>query len=443
MKKSIMLFAALVAPTVGFAQDPKPISLPEAVELARRNAPSMISARGQIRTSSMALRQAKWAFNPINNITLSYSSSIGGGGSYTSDGVFQERNPSSWGFGQGFGPGVDLTIWDGGTKMSTVRQRRAQVDQAEVNEVTQRFSIAQTVKQQYYLILQARESEAAANSQIRQAQQQHDAAVARVRAGTALASDSFTTSINVGTARIALLQAQNSANNANAQLTRLTASEYPVTAIVSDTSDPPVLRMNDAELLVMAEQGPAVRSSAASLRVSQAQEKGSRAVWWPTIRASAGYSRSNSEPTHGGFSGYDFGAGPMNYSWNFGLSASYILFNGFSREASLLSASVNADNAEATLREQRLLARQNITQQIGNLRTAEAQLVIARANVASAQEALRIQTTRYTVGAGTLLDVTNAQQQLTTARNNLITQRFTLRNTRAQIESTIGRELPQ
>ncbi|HKS05520.1 MAG TPA: TolC family protein [Gemmatimonadaceae bacterium] len=442
MKKSVLVIAALVAPSVGFAQEARPISLPEAVDLARRNAPGMIQARGTLRTSAMALRQARWAFSPFNNFVLSYGSSIGGGGSYTSDGVFQQRNPTSWGFSQGFG-GAELTLWDGGAKMATVRQRGAQVDQAEVGEITQRFSVAQNVKQQYYLILQAREAEAAAIKQIEQATQQLAAGAARVAAGTAVASDTFSLAIQVGNARIALLQAQNNANNANAQLTRLTGSEFPVTAIVSDTADPPTLRLSDAELISLADQGPSVRTSAASLAVTRAQEKGSRAILWPTITASAGYGRSNSEPTRGGFTGYDFGAGPMNYNWNFGISARYTLWNGFARESQLLSASVSTDNAEAQLREAKLLARQNITQQIGNLRTAEAQLIIARANVTSAEEALRIQTIRYQVGAGTLIDVINAQQQLTTARNNLITQRFTLRNSRAQIESTIGRELPQ
>ena len=442
MKKSVLILAALVAPSVGFAQEPRPISLPEAVDLARRNAPSMISARGQLRTSAMAVRQAKWAFSPFNNISLSYGSSIGGGGLYTSDGVFQERNPSSWGFSQGFG-GASLVLFDGGAKFADVSRAKAQTQSAEVNELSQRFSVAQQVKQQYYLILQGRESEAAARAQIAQAEQQLAAAAARVSAGTALASDTMSLSIQVGTARIALLQAQNSANNAGAQLTRLTGSEYPVTAVVSDTTDPPTLRMTDAELIALADQGPAVRTSMASLAVSKASERRSRSVLWPTVTASGSYSRSNSSPTTGGFDGYDFGAGPMNYSWGFSLSASWKVWDGWARESSLLQARVSTDNAEASLREARLTARQNITQQIGNLRTAEAQLVIARANVLSAQEALRIQTARFQVGASTLIDVINAQQQLTTARNNLITQRFTLRNSRAQIESTIGRDLPQ
>ena len=133
----------------------------------------------------------------------------------------------------------------------------------------------------------------------------------------------------------------------------------------------------------------------------------------------------------------------MNYSWNFSIGASYTLWNNWGRESSTLSARIAADNAEANLRNERLLVRQNITQQLGALRTAEQQIVISRTNLVAAEAALRVQTVRYEAGAGQLLDVLTAQNTLNSVRNTLIQQRFTLRNTRAQIESLIGRELPQ
>ena len=444
MKKSILLLAALVAPSIVVAQEPRPVSLQEAVDLARRNAPGMISARGQLRTSAMALRVAKWAaFNPLNNLNFSYSSSIGGGGRYNSEGVYQQVNPSSWGFQNSFG-GAQFTLWDGGRKFADISRQRAAVEQAESNEVQQRYQIAANVKQQYYSILSAIESRAAALSQIAQAEQQLKAAIARLRAGTAVISDSLTATVTLGSARLALLTAENNAANASAQLTRLTGSDFPVTAIVSDTTDPPALPMTNAELMALAEQGPTVRTSMAQVASQHATEKSTRAQYiWPAISMNGSYSRSNSEPTRGGFTGYDFGAGKMNYSWGFGISASFPLWNGYVREQNMLTASINTDNAEANLREAKLTARQNITQQVNSLRTAEAQLVIARGNFVAAQEALRVQTQRYEIGAGALLDVLNAQNQLNSTRSSLITQRFTLRNTRAAIETLIGRELPQ
>ncbi|HYV97653.1 MAG TPA: TolC family protein [Gemmatimonadaceae bacterium] len=443
MKKTLVVLAALVAPTIVVAQDQaRPISLTDAVTMAKKNSPSMVQARGQLRTSSMSVRVARWAFSPLNNIAFNYGSNLGGGGIYTSDGVFQQRNPTSWGFSQSFG-NATLVIWDGGKRFSDLKRAHAQVDQAEANETLQQFTITANVKQQYYAILQARESEAAAQAQIAQAEQQFKSAVARVKAGTAIASDTNTQLVQLGNARLAQLNARASASNASAQLTRLTGSDAAVTAIDADTADPPRLLMNDLELMQLAEQGPSVQNSIASLNAQKASERSTRSVLWPTVQATGSYGRSNSQATHGGFSGYDFGSGPMNYNWSFGLSLNWQLWNGYSRESQLLNARVQTDNSEANLRDVKLQARQNIVQQINTLRTAEANLAIAHDNVTNAAEALRIAQTRYDVGAGDILTVLTAQNTLNQQRTTLIQQRFTLRNTRAQIETLIGRELPQ
>src|SRR6185295_19712807 len=97
--------------------------------------------------------------------------------------------------------------------------------------------------------------------------------------------------------------------------------------------------LTDAELFALADQGPGIRQSMASLRSAEIGEKNSKAVYWPQITASAGYGRSNSDKR------YDFGAGPMNYSWNFSLGAQWKIFDGFAREATILRAKVQTDNA--------------------------------------------------------------------------------------------------
>lgn len=447
MKKTLYIFAALVAPAISLAQgDAKPITLQEALEMGKRNSPSMIQARGSIRTSAAQLKVARWAYNPLNNITLQYGSSTGGGGSYDADGFFRSRGAPSWGFSQGFG-GASMTLWDGGKKSADVKTANARLDQFEVSEVTTQFQIAQQIKQQYYNILLAREQEAAGVAQMDVAKQQLTASIAGVRTGTKIVSDTLNAVLAMGNAQLAILNARNSLNNGNAQLTRLTGSNFPVTAVVADTADVPPLTLTDAELYALAEQGPTVRSAMAALATSKSSEKSARAVYlWPTITTSASFSRSNSEPSTGGFNGYDFGAGPMGYSWNFSLNASYTLFNGFARESNILSAKVAVDNADANLRDAKLTARQNLTQQLSTLRTAEAQVQIQRQQIAIAEQSLNVAQRRYDVGAsggGTLLDILNAQNALNSARTGLATQRFNVRNTRAQIEALIGRDLPR
>jgi outer membrane protein len=432
-----MIISALMAPALAFSQEgARPISLQEAVEMARKNSPQMISARGQLRTGSAQLRQAKWAFSPLSSLQLGYNSSTSGGASIDAEGFVRQRPAGDWSFSQSFGS-ASLTIWDGGTKIGNVKSAHASIDQAEASEISTSFTVAQQVKAQYYTILQQRETEANARTAMAQSENQLRIASAKIRNGTANILDSLSAVVAINQQKVAILTAQNAQNTANATLTRLTASPYPVTAILSDTSDPPPLTMTDAELFALAENGPSVRTSMASLRSAEIAEKNSKAIYWPQISATGSYGRSNSDKR------YDFGAGPMGYNWSFGLQASLRLFDNFARETNIISRKVATDNAEASLREQKYTVRQNLTQQLGALRTAEETIRIQRLQLQVTEEALRVATARYENGVGLQDAVITAQQNLNNARSQLTNARVSARNARAQIESIIGRDLPQ
>jgi outer membrane protein len=102
---------------------------------------------------------------------------------------------------------------------------------------------------------------------------------------------------------------------------------------------------------------------------------------------------------------------------------------------------VAEDNAAVQLRDARLNARQQMIQQLGAFRTAEARVEIQLASVAAGEEDLRVQLERYNLGASTLLDLLNSQTTLDNARRDLIQARLDARTAKAQIEALIGRDL--
>ena len=424
------LVLALLAPVVAVAQDgPRQISVDEAVALARRNAPSAVQARGQLRSTSTALRQLYMQFLP--SLNSSWSTSRSGGESFF-QGQFVPFRGDPWSFSQGLTAGLE--IFDLG-RINELRSARANIDAAEAGEIQQDYSIALQVKQQYYAILSAREAEAAARTQPAQAQQQFAVANARVAAGAATISDSLQSVIQVGNAQLAVLNAQNQLNNANVALTRLVATPFVVTAFASDTVDPAPVRVDSAELVRMVLNGPAVRQSEAALAAARATSKVRKSVYVPTVSMSGSYRRNNSSPE------FDWGAGPMSANHSLGFSVNYPLFNNYTREQQVITAKIAEDNATAQLRDAQFLARQNLITQLGNLRTAETRIMIQRASVAAAEEDLRVQQERYQLGASTLLQLLTSQNTLNSSRAALIQARLDARTARAQIEALIGREL--
>ncbi len=408
-----------------------PITLDEAVRLARRDAPAAVQARGQVRTSNSAVRSAYGAFLPNFNFTMGQSESRGRrqGPQGTLIDYVAPRSYST-----GFNSSV--TLFEGGRRFAELSQSRAGVGAAEANEVTQQFNIALQVKREYYAILAARESEAAARAQLEQAEAQLRAASARVRAGAATLSDSLRSVIQVGNARLALITARNNVREASAALSRLVATPFLVTAVPADTLDLPIQPLDSAVLRQLAEQGPPVREAEANYRAARAGVRAARASYLPSVDLSYRRAGSGFDPYFG------IGGGSLAYAntWSVGLSLP--VFNNFAREDQIVRASVQDDVAEAQLRDARLLARQNLIQQLGALRTAEERIRIQQASVAAAQEDLRVQQQRYNLGASTLLDLLTSQTTLDAARAALIQARQDYRIARAQIEAIIGRDLP-
>ena len=232
----------------------RPIPLAEAVRLAQRNAPAAIQARGQITTSTAALRSAYGAFLP--NLSVSASSSRLPGTERLDDQGRLFRTESQWQFSDGLS--ANLELFSGLRRFSELSGAKSEIRSAEANETLQEFSIALSVKQQYYDVLAARESESAALSQLEQAEQQLRAATARVAQGAATKSDSLRSVIQVHNARLALLTAQNDLRVGNATLTRLIGSTEPVTAVEDSTEPPLGAALDSAQLVAFASDGPSV-----------------------------------------------------------------------------------------------------------------------------------------------------------------------------------------
>ena len=439
MRSFSVVAAALLVPAALGAQvtavtstdGARPISLDEAVRLAQRNAPEAVRARGELRQSSAAVRSAYAAYLP--SVGLSLGTSQRGGQFLGEAGRLVDASTETT-YSSGFG--VSLDLFDGGQRLFNIRRARMNVAAADANELLQRYNVSLAVKREYFAVLAARESEAAARSQLEQSEQQLRVASARVAAGAATKSDSLRSVILVGNARLALLTAQNNLRVANAALTRLVAAPQLVTAEqVLDTLATDIVPLDSMELMRLAERGPAVDQAAAAERAAVAALRAARTSYLPTV---------NLQYTRGG-GGNDprFGLGDNPYAYSdvlrFGLD--FPLFNQWQREEQIARAKVSEDIAEANLRDTRLQAQQSLTQFLGAMQTAQQRVEIQLASVAAAEEDLRVQQQRYALSASTLLDVLTSQTQLDAARAALIQARYDYRVARAQLEALIGRDL--
>ena len=430
-----VLALALLVPSLAAAQGvssdttARPIRLEEAVRLAQRNSPLAVQTRGEMRTSRAGVRAAYFAFIP--NLGVQMGSNWRRGQFVSEKGELFPFQGLPKSYFDGIGASVDL--FDGGRRFFDIKAAQAGLDAAEARDVFQEYTVALDVKVQFYAVLAAREAEEAARAQLAEAEQQLRVSTVRLRAGAASRSDSLRSLVAVGNAQLAILDAQNRTQLANASLTRLVGADFPVTADSVDVAEPP-LDISRDQLLALADRGPYVQQAVADHAAARATARANRTLYLPTISAS--FSR--------GANGFDSGFGfrdTYGYSNSFRLTLNFALLDQLNREQSVVRSNVAEDNAAANARDAHLRARQELTQMHGLLQNATQRVDVQLVSVAATSEDLRFQQQRYALGAATLLDVLTSQSALNQARSALITARFDQRVARARLEAVIGRAL--
>ncbi|MFI5372285.1 MAG: TolC family protein [Candidatus Eisenbacteria bacterium] len=412
-----------------------PISLAEAVALAERNALVVIQAQGQRSNSRAAVTAAKAAFIPSVSLSAGTTRQVPErpGQTRVENGQVITLSSEPWSLNLGLGANVDL--FTGGRRIFDLQQANAQAGAADVNLTAQRYAAELAAKQQFFLVLAAREAEEAAQTQLAQARQQLEISVLKLHERSVTRSDSLRSQITVHNARLALVQAVTARGVADAALTRAVGSDTPVTAAADDSLDRVGLALADTTLRTLALEGPAVREAEASLAAAQAALRGAWGAYLPSI--SAGYSRSG----NGTAPSFDLSPEAMTYSGALRFSLTFPIFTQWQNEQHFTQARVARDEAVAALRDAKLGAVADFSQYFGAYHTAEERIATQIATIEAAEEDLRVQRDKYDIGTSTLLDVLTSQSTLDQARYALIQARYDLRVARAQLEALVGRDL--
>ena len=287
--------------------------------------------------------------------------------------------------------------------------------------------------QLFYTALANDELVRVAQAQLQRAQEERQISVNKFQAGAATRSDTLTSTVDLGNAQLALLQAQANLATAQGALARQIGEDGPVRAVPDSQfpAPPDTTGLRGTAL----QRAPAVAQATAQERAASASVWASRSAYWPSLFAS--YSTSSQGLTKP-WDGFDATNKNLN---RLQIGLSWTLFNGFQREQAVAQSSVSLDDARAQTADARRQLSAQLTQQLAATFTAHAQIGITGTNVAAAAEALRVQQERYRLGAATLLDLLTAEANLTQAQVNQVQARYNYLIARAQVEALVGHPL--
>jgi outer membrane protein len=135
---------------------------------------------------------------------------------------------------------------------------------------------------------------------------------------------------------------------------------------------------------------------------------------------------------------------PFNFTTrplSMGVTLSMPVFNGFNREAQVQTASAAAEDARHQRREEELGRRATVATAFVALQTAYRSVAIEERNAAAAAEYLELARERYRLGAGSILELAQAQATKARADQAHLTSLYSFHENLAALEAAVGQPL--
>ncbi|MGH7559223.1 MAG: TolC family protein [Gemmatimonadota bacterium] len=415
--------AMLVAAGPLRAQEPREVSLDEALAIAIERNPQLDIARAD-RDAVGADRLGVWgSFLPSLRLNYGYQHSNVG----RLDAIGQSITQTS----HTLQLAGSYDLFTGFRRTSELRSSALQIDAQDAAVRKQEFDTRLQVKEAYYAAMAARDLARVEADRLQRQTDQLAFVREMVARGSATRSDELRSSVDLNNARLAVLTAENAVRQSSFQLAAAIGLEEPVAPEPEAEFDlEPVPWSREAFVERVVDSSPAATAARLFADVARVAVTSARSAYLPTLSMGLGQAWRNDEFP------------PEDNSWSLSLQASYPLFDGFDRESSVSRANAQARAAEAAARSVELDLRAQADDAYGQIDLASAGLALARETVELAREDLRVTEERYRLGLATILDLQSAQIALRQAEVDLVQRRFDYALGLARLESLLGTSLP-
>lgn len=411
-------------------EETQAITLQQAVDLARRNSPTLQIADLQLQQTRSVLREQQAALYPDLNFQMDASRSVSAGGEL---GVrAQQRNLNFQASQTGkpatqAGPNLgsnslnstlqlsyDVDLF--GRRLANIRAAREQLRFRELDVERQAEQLRFDVTDAYYNLQDADGQVAIRQASVRNAQQSLRDAEALERAG-------------VGT-RFAVLQAQANLANEQQQLAnarrdqrirqRQLAEELNVSQSSNLTAGDPVeqagsWKMSLEESIVQAFKNRAeLEQQLVQRDISKQQRRSILAGRLPQLSVSGSYNVLGQDPDDPN----PFAARGWADGYAIRASLTWSIFDGGAARARVKQRDADIAIAESRFDQLRNQVRREVEQAYFGLESSFENIETSEAGVLQSREALRLARLRFQAGVGTQTDVIQAETDLTRAERN-------------------------
>lgn len=328
-------------------------------------------------------------------------------------------------------------IYDGGRWWSQIAQAGALAEAQAGQSAEQRLSSEYEGVRRFYELLRAQESLEVLKQNEKRSQEQLERAQSLFTAGRAQKVDVLGAQVNLGTDQLSVVHQKASVVNSQGQLAVwvMHPGTDALEATTPSTFDTPPASAPTVEeaLTVARESRPLLKAVTDRVRASQSAVGVASAGNWPSLSAAvtAGRQGPSADPFFTDPTRQNYLQGGVNLRWD--------LFTGNEVSAQVQQAELERRRTQLDLEQAERELEAEVRSAVAQLSSQIEASQIARANVETSKQALEVAQARFTAGAGSTIEVRDAQLKLAQAELTWVQNRIDTEIARAALERTMGR----
>lgn len=339
------------------------------------------------------------------------------------------HGPAGQGLADNFSTGLHMSwpIYSGGRLEGQVKQAKLTASSADLGVAAALDGARLTATTKYFTVLQTKNLVAVNQEAVDNLTGHLNTVTAQFNAGTVAKGDVLRSQVELANAQQNLTKAENAYQMAQVDLN----NTMGVTLSESYTYQEELTR-NDF---------PYSLDESIQMALQNRPELGQAKLAVETANTGVDVAASGHAPTisitgSDGWSGQSFPGSSNN--WSVGVSASWNLFDAGATKAKVAEAKTAVNKAADNQKQMESSVEMEVRQNYSTMTEAGKRIDTAQTAVDQAEEALRIASVKYNAGAGTNLDVIDAQLALTQAKTNYTQALFDYNVAQAGLRKAIG-----
>lgn len=398
------------------------ITLAEAVDIALRNNPALVSAQESVNASRAQTTQSTSPYYPRITASTGYSS----GSSTTALGDSVTRGTTTT-------LAASQVLYDFGKTGNALDAVRASEHSVELDRERTAQEVVLNVRQAFYGLLRSMRLLKVSEQNLEQLEGHLAQAQAFYRAGSRPRFEVTRAEVEVNNAKMEVINARNTVRLGrislnNAMGGKLAASDEIGEVPEGLTAVPPI---EDVQRTALRER-PEMRKAHIAITMSEARLRAEEAQYLPSLTAAGTYNWANGVSTMGTYRA-DLGS-----SWTASVTLSLSLFEGGITRGKVAEAraNLNAVRAQRDMLEQSVLL--EVNQAYADLENANARRDVMESSLNKARENLTIAEGRYNAGISTQLEVNDARLAEMKAEVDDVQARYDQQLAMARLEKAAG-----